>query len=390
MLLGLGLLGVGAPVATIVWQTVRDDVPRKPLWTNPIFDGSVLMAVAGALILLSLLPWSDWFAHRPRKRVRFQTAHEAPRLTGDEAKELVLRNYWGEKAYKASSAWNGDEQRAYLHLECRDVGLIHVRISVVDPTQGPAMTYEFGTEARADARVVTAWFPDAFRSAPPSLVRGDYLVKWEVLIAGGEWAEADASDFRIPHGGPDRVTRREILYDESGREAGEEIVHESGRRDAMAKPETVAAVGKTPPTSGADRIVEKPGTGTPWIVSPIPPVTEARALSRQVGETVQVVLRNLNRVPQTYHFNWVVCEVTHANGVPSERSKSLALGASLLGLVPHDIVFDYPFSELDRPLVDGMYPVLWLARPFASSAQGQLILARDQFTLEDGTLVVRA
>lgn len=40
----------------------------------------------------------------------------------------------------------------------------------------------------------------------------------------------------------DRVTRREIIYDERGRVAGEEIVHKSGRRDATAFPETVRAV----------------------------------------------------------------------------------------------------------------------------------------------------
>jgi hypothetical protein len=40
----------------------------------------------------------------------------------------------------------------------------------------------------------------------------------------------------------DRVTRREIIYDERGRVAGEEMVHKNGRRDATAFPETVRAV----------------------------------------------------------------------------------------------------------------------------------------------------
>jgi hypothetical protein len=44
----------------------------------------------------------------------------------------------------------------------------------------------------------------------------------------------------------DRITRRETVYDETGRVAGEEIVHESGARDAKAFPETVAAKADVP------------------------------------------------------------------------------------------------------------------------------------------------
>ncbi len=46
----------------------------------------------------------------------------------------------------------------------------------------------------------------------------------------------------------DRITRRETIYDETGRAAGQEIVHESGRRDAIVTPETVPTSAQVPPT----------------------------------------------------------------------------------------------------------------------------------------------
>ena len=49
---------------------------------------------------------------------------------------------------------------------------------------------------------------------------------------------------RRPASDRGKVTRREIVYDEEGREAGEEIVYES--RDAIAQPKTVEAKANVP------------------------------------------------------------------------------------------------------------------------------------------------
>lgn len=49
---GLPLLIGGAGVAAVIWQTVRDDPGRPPMWHNPFFDFFVVLALIGLCLLL--------------------------------------------------------------------------------------------------------------------------------------------------------------------------------------------------------------------------------------------------------------------------------------------------------------------------------------------------
>lgn len=269
---GVGLLAVGTGVAVAIWQAERSSGPS--LWTNIFFVGAVLVALVGLAILASL--WSPVHAGAQRLKVRLRPQHAAtpdpitlPPPTVEKLREAALQDYWGNDRYQASAEWNPTEQQAYLRLHRRDAGVSQsITVKVIDPTpytfqKRPFTTYD---------EIVTARFPrdfqdKDFKSIAAPIIKGDYSVTWYALVENLSEVEIDGGTFRVPHDPPqgtgvpetmnDRVTRRETVYDEKGRPAGEEIVHESGRRDATVTPETV--VGVTGPT-GASFPVKRFGT----------------------------------------------------------------------------------------------------------------------------------
>jgi hypothetical protein len=89
-------------------------------------------------------------------------------------------------------------------------------------------------------------FPSDFGGDPPERpASGHHIVNW---IAGINDVLVGPDEFDVPEPG-DHITRKETVYEEDGRVAGEEIVHGSGRRDANVMPETV---GLDPPQVALD------------------------------------------------------------------------------------------------------------------------------------------
>jgi hypothetical protein len=100
------------------------------------------------------------------------------------------------------------------------------------------------------------------------------------------------------------------------------------------------------------------------------------------------VLLRLANIDQWTSHTWIICQVDDPDGVRTEfQSGGLSrLTATLQGKHKRSLVASYPFDEWDLPLKDGAYGVMWLGRNYASSREGEKVLAQDVFHVHDGEM----
>lgn len=188
--LGVGLLVGGPALSAAVWGIVRSDTPSPPLWENPFFVLGIVGGVVGVAILLSMLPWRRWLGR--------DEAPEDPIPLDEQVLDFVKRRARTLTELQALTGAGIEFVRASTEaLEAK--GKVNLRGSEVSLRVGPAMEHD-------QALPITP-----VKAGPPDL---------------------------------GRITRREVVFDEEGREAGEEIVRET--RDAIAKPRTLDAKAEVP------------------------------------------------------------------------------------------------------------------------------------------------
>jgi hypothetical protein len=313
--LGVGLLVGGPALSAAVWGIIRSDTPPPVVWRYPIFVLGIVGGVAGIAILLTLLPWTRWLGRDSapgdliplEEQVLDFVKHRARTLT-----ELQALTGAGIEFVHAST--EALEAKGKVKLQGSEVS---IRVS-------PAVEHD-----------------QAMRIKPVKSEPG----------SGG------------------RVTRREILYDDEGREAGEEVVRES--RDAIAKPKTVEAKGDVPqPTvQVSPGAIDKPPTVHPPSISQgdRPGWRAWSEIDPQQGHGAVLNIKSLGEGVTVFR-----CRVTHlpVGGFVDWTHRATRS--------PSQTRVHYPAAFPGAPsLVEGEYQFTWFG--YVEGNPNELLLATNAF-----------
>jgi hypothetical protein len=315
--LGVGLLVGGPALSAAVWGIIRSDTPPPVVWKNPVFVLGIVAGVAGVAILLTLLPWRRWVGRDVPERL-VPLEEQVMTLVKQRARtltELQVLTGAGIEFVRASTET----------LEAK--GKVSLRGSEVSLRVSPAQEHD-------QALPITP-----AKSKPPE----------------------------------GRVTRREILYDEDGRETGEEIVRES--RDAIAKPKTVEAKADVPqPTAQVSPgVIDNPPTVHP------PSIAQAdrpgwRAWSEvdpQQGHGAVLNIESLGEGVTVFR-----CRVTHlpVGGFMDWTHRAIKS--------PTKARVHYPAAFPGAPpLVEGEYRFAWFG--YVEGNPHELLLATNAFKVNN-------